>query len=69
MLQIKKMRADHVIDFAAEELKKYLRMMMPHQDEIDIFYDPNATDAWLNGLGVAQTPPAEPAAEETSDNP
>ena len=24
MLQIKKMRADHVIDFAAEELKEYL---------------------------------------------
>jgi hypothetical protein len=33
------------------------------------YYDPNATDAWLNGLGVAQTPPAEPAAEETSGNP
>ena len=50
MLQIKKMRADHVIDFAAEELKKYLRMMMPHQDEIDIFYDPNATDGFRLGF-------------------
>ena len=27
MIQIKKLRADHVIDFAAEELKRYLRMM------------------------------------------
>ncbi len=29
MFEIKKLRADHVVDFAAEELKKYLRMMMP----------------------------------------
>ena len=27
MYQIKKMRADNVIDFAAEELKKYLRII------------------------------------------
>jgi hypothetical protein len=50
MLQIKKLRADHVIDFAAEELKKYLRMMMPQQDEIDILYDPSATDGFRLGL-------------------
>ena len=50
MLQIKKMRADHVIDFAAEELKKYLRMMMPHCDEIHIFYEPNARDGFRLGL-------------------
>lgn len=29
MLTIKTIRADHVIDFAAQELKKYLCMMMP----------------------------------------
>ena len=50
MLQIKKLRADHVIDFAAEELKKYLRMMMPHSDEIDIVYDPQACDGFRLGL-------------------
>lgn len=50
MYQIKKLRADHVIDFAAEELKKYLRMMMPECGEIDILYDPQATDGFRLGL-------------------
>ena len=50
MLQIKKMRADHVIDFAAEELKEYLRMMMPRCGEISISYEPNATDGFRLGL-------------------
>jgi len=50
MIQIKKLRADHVIDFAAEELKKYLRMMMPSCGEIDIFYDPDAKDGFRLGL-------------------
>ncbi len=50
MLTIKKVRADHVIDFAAEELKKYLRMMMPECGEIDICYDPTATDGFRLGL-------------------
>ena len=50
MLQIKKMRADHVLDFAAEELKKYLRMMMPRCGEIDIFLEPGATDGFRLGL-------------------
>ena len=50
MLQIHKMRADHVIDFAAEELKKYLRMMMPKLDEIDILYDPQAESGFRLGL-------------------
>ena len=31
---IHKLRAHHVIDHAAEELKKYLRMMMPECGEI-----------------------------------
>ena len=50
MLQINKLRADHVIDFAAEELKKYLRMMMPHILEIEITYDPEAKDGFRLGL-------------------
>ena len=50
MLTIKKLRADHVLDFAAEELKKYLRMMMPECGEIDISYDPDAKDGFRLGL-------------------
>lgn len=50
MLQIKKMRADHTIDFAAEELKKYLRMMMPEIGEIDICYEPQAQDGFRLGI-------------------
>ncbi len=53
MLEIKKRTSDHVIDFAAEELKKYLRMMMPECGEIAISYNPRATG---NGfcLGLMQ---------------
>ena len=50
MLTIKKMRADHVIDFAAEELKEYLRMLMPRCGEIAISYEPGATDGFRLGL-------------------
>ena len=50
MFTIYKLRADHVIDFAAEELKKYLRMMMLQLPEIDIVYDPQASDGFQLGL-------------------
>ncbi len=50
MYEIKKIRADHVIDFAAEELKKYLRMMMPECGDIAITYDPQAKDGFRLGL-------------------
>ena len=50
MLQINKLRADHVIDFAAEELKKYLRMMMPSCGDIAIGYAPEATEGFRLGL-------------------
>ena len=50
MLKIHKMRADHVVDFAAEELKKYLRMMMPECGDIDIAYTPDAKDGFRLGL-------------------
>lgn len=50
MLCIKKVRADHVIDFAAEELKKYLRMMMPEKSDILISYEPKAKEGYRLGL-------------------
>jgi len=50
MFTIYKLRADHVIDFAAEELKKYLRMMCLQLPELEIVYDPNATDGFRLGL-------------------
>ena len=50
MLTIKKIRTNEVIDHAAQELKKYLRMMMPEAGEIDISYDPDAKDGFRLGL-------------------
>ena len=50
MFSINKLRADHVVDFAAEELKKYLRMMMLDCPEIDIHYAPDAKDGFRLGL-------------------
>ena len=53
MITINKLRADHVIDFAAEELKKYLRMMMPSCGDIAIVYAPDAADGFrAKGLEV-----------------
>lgn len=46
----KKMRANHVIDFAAEELKKYLKMMMPDAGDVSIEFEPNATEGFRLGL-------------------
>lgn len=50
MYFINKITSDHVIDFAAEELKKYLRMMMPRCGEIAISYAPLAEDGFRLGL-------------------
>ena len=50
MFIINKLRADHVIDFAAEELKEYLRMMMPRCGEIAIAYQPEAKTGFRLGL-------------------
>ncbi len=50
MFTINKVRADHVIDFAAEELKKYLWMMMPESGNTPITLDPNATEGFRLGL-------------------
>ena len=50
MLTIKRLRNDSAIEYAAQELKKYLRMMMPEGGEIDISYDPEAKDGFRLGL-------------------
>ena len=41
---------DHTVDFAAEELKKYLRMMMPEKGDIEIRTDTGATSGFRLGL-------------------
>ena len=50
MFSIYKITSHPVVDFAAEELKKYLRMMMPRCGEIDIAYAPDATEGFRLGL-------------------
>ena len=50
MYKIYKMRDDQVINFAAEELKKYLRMMMPECGDIVISCCTDATDGLRLGL-------------------
>ena len=50
MYQIKKLRDDQTVEFAAFELKKYLRMMMPECGDISICYDPEAKDGFRLGL-------------------
>ena len=50
MYKIQKITSHHVVDFAAEELKKYLRMMMPRCGEIDIAFAPDAKDGFRLGL-------------------
>ena len=47
MYRIYKITSNPVVDFAAEELKKYLRMMMPRAGEIIIEYIPDAKDGSL----------------------
>ena len=50
MLYINKITSDTTIDHAAEELKKYLRMMMPEGGDIKIAYAPEASDGFCLGL-------------------
>ena len=50
MLHIKKITSDSVVDYAAEELKKYIRMMMPDAGDIRISYDPDAKEGFRLGL-------------------
>ena len=50
MITINKLTSASPIDFAAEELKKYLRMMMPEAGDIKITYAPDAKDGFRLGL-------------------
>ena len=50
MYEIFKMSSSPTVDFAAEELKKYLRMMMTECGEIPISYEPNAKRGHRIGL-------------------
>lgn len=50
MYRIYKVISNTVVDFAAEELKKYLRMMMPRCGDISIEFKPDATDGFRLGL-------------------
>ena len=50
MYRIYKLASNTVVDFAAEELKKYLRMMMPRCGDITIEYKPDATNGFRLGL-------------------
>ena len=50
MLQIKEMRANPVLDFAAQELKKYLRMMMPEAGDVAVSVEEGAKDGFRLGL-------------------
>ena len=47
---IYKLRSNNTIDFAAEELKKYLRMMMPEKGDIAIELKTDAVDGFRLGL-------------------
>ena len=50
MLKINKLISASPVDYAAEELRKYLRMMMPECGNIEIKYDPDAKDGFRLGL-------------------
>ncbi len=50
MIKIYKVSHGSAIDFAAEELKKYLRMMMPESNTIDIEFDTSANNGFRLGL-------------------
>ena len=50
MYHIYKIASNVVVDFAAEELKKYLRMLMPRCGDISVEYKPDATEGFRLGL-------------------
>lgn len=49
-MRINIIRPNHVIVFAAEELKKYLRMMMPQSKDVEICFNSDAEDGFQLGL-------------------
>ena len=50
MLYINKITSHETVDFAATELKKYLRMMMPKVPDVKFSYAPEAKDGFRLGL-------------------
>jgi len=50
MLVISKISSFSAVDYAAEELRKYLRMMMPECGNIEICYNPHAQNGFRLGL-------------------
>ena len=50
IMKINIMRPNHVLVFAAEELKKYLRMMMPNSEDIEICFDSKSEEGFRLGL-------------------
>ena len=65
---IYKITADATVDFAASELKKYLRMMMPESGDVSILYNPEAKDGFRLGLmqdfGLAISEVQDPALDD-----
>ncbi len=68
MLKIYKISSASPIDFAAEELKRYFRMMMPEAGDISVQYDPSARDGFRVGLlsdfGLDDTDVEDPYLDE-----
>ena len=50
MFYVNKITSNSVVDYAAEEMRKYLRMMMPEGGDVKIAYDPEAKDGFRLGL-------------------
>ena len=50
MIYINKITSHETVDFAASELKKYLRMMQPCGGDLKISYSPDAKDGFRLGL-------------------
>ena len=50
MYFINKITSNSTVDFAAEELKKYLRMMMPEGGDVEIAYNSDAKEGFRLGL-------------------
>lgn len=68
MQNIYKISSHPVVDFAAEELKKYLRMMMPRAGEYAISYDPDAKDGFRLGLMSDFSLPTEEVKDDELDD-
>ncbi|MBQ4051707.1 MAG: DUF4838 domain-containing protein [Oscillospiraceae bacterium] len=68
MYSIFKITSHPTVDFAAEELKKYLRMMMPRCGEIDIAFAPEAESGFRLGLmadfGLCMPDARDPALDD-----